>query len=197
MKQLALLAAKSSVMFKGLETWDLELGDSVHPSIVGQTVYGYRLAEMVAREIYGIVSYTNYLGIVVKIYAGPTIASVSKAGDNVTVSVTLASETVTGTEDVIDMPSTSGPPPCGFGFWDASANMDAVYSTASPPPVHRPVNGWNWGWSSGSKILTFVLPTPILGTIKMGFPYDNVSDFDPTLAIGGTTSLKPLQTWAS
>jgi hypothetical protein len=193
-KQLALITANSSAMFKGCETWDLELGDSVHPSIVGQTLYGYRLAEMVARELYSVTSYTDADGATVKIYAGPTIASVSLASDDVTVTVTLASETVTGTEDVIDMPSRSGPPPCGFAFWDASANMDAVFSSSSPPPVQRPMNSWSW--SSGSKTLTFTLATPITGTIAMAFPYDNVADFNPDTVIKGTTSDKPLQSWA-
>jgi hypothetical protein len=110
------------------------------------------------------------------------------------VTVTLASETVTGTEDVIDMPSRSGPPPCGFAFWDASANMDAVFSSSSPPPVQRPMNSWSW--SSGSKTLTFTLATPITGTIAMAFPYDNVADFNPDTVIKGTTSDKPLQSWA-
>ena len=193
-KQLALITANSSAMFKALETWDLELGDSVHPSIVGQTIYGYRLAEMVAKTCYGVTSYTNTAGATVKIYAGPTIASVSKAADNVTITVTLASETVTDTEDVIDMPSRSGPPPCGFAFWDASANMDAVFSSSSPPPIQRPKN--SWAWNSSSKALTFTLATPITGTIAMAFPFDNVADFNPDAVICGTTSDKPLQSWA-
>jgi hypothetical protein len=184
-KQLALLAANPTTMFKGCETWDLELGDSVHPSIVGQTTYGERLAEMVAKTLYGVTSYSG-----TTIYAGPTIASVSLAADDVTVTVTLASDS----GDAIDMPSRSGPAPCGFAFWDASANMDAVFSSSSPPPVQRPTS--TWSWSSGSKALTFTLPTPITGTIAMAFPFDNVADFDPDTVIKGSTSDKPLQSWA-
>lgn len=193
-KQLALITANSTKMFKAAETWDLELGDSVHPSIVGQTIYGYRLAEAVAKNCYSVTSYTDADGATVKIYAGPTIASVSLAADDVTVTVTLASETVTGTEDVIDMPSRSGPPPCGFAFWDASANMDAVFDSSSPPPVQRPTNSWSW--SSSSKTLTFTLATPITGALAMAFPYDNVADFNPDTVIKGSTSDKPLQSWA-
>jgi len=189
-KQLALITANSSAMFKALETWDLELGDSVHPSIVGQTIYGYRLAEMVAKTCYGVTSYNNTAGAPVTIYAGPTIASVSKAGDNVTITVTLAQEGA----DTIDMPSLSGPPPCGFAFWDASANMDAVFTSSSPPPVQRPMN--SWAWNSTTKALTFTLATPITGTIAMAFPFDNVADFNPDAVICGTTSDKPLQSWA-
>jgi len=193
-KQLDLITANSTKMFKAAETWDLELGDSVHPSIVGQTIYGYRLAEAVAKNCYSVTSYTDANSATVKIYAGPTIASVSLAADDVTVTVTLASETVTGTEDVIDMPSRSGPPPCGFAFWDASADMDEVFDSSDPPPVQRPMNSWSW--SSGSKTLTFTLATPITGTIAMAFPYDNVADFNPDTVIKGTTSDKPLQSWA-
>ena len=189
-KQLALITANSTKMFKAAETWDLELGDSVHPSIVGQTIYGYRLAEMVAKTCYGVTSYTNTAGATVTIYAGPTIASVSKAGDNVTITVTLAQEGA----DTIDMPSLSGPPPCGFAFWDASANMDAVFSSSSPPPIQRPKN--SWAWNSTTKALTFTLATPITGTIAMAFPFDNVADFNPDAVICGTTSDKPLQSWA-
>ena len=189
-KQLALITANSTKMFKAAETWDLELGDSVHPSIVGQTIYGYRLAEMVAKTCYGVTSYTNTAGATVTIYAGPTIASVSKAGDNVTITVTLAQEGA----DTIDMPSLSGPPPCGFAFWDASADMNVPFSNSSPPPVQRPKN--SWAWNSTTKALTFTLATPITGTIAMAFPFDNVADFNPDAVICGTTSDKPLQSWA-
>lgn len=187
-KQAALIAA-TATMFKGCETWDLELGDSVHPSIVGQTVYGERLAEMVAKTLYSVTSYTDADGATVTIYEGPTIASVSLAADDVTVTVVLAGDS----GDTISMPSRAGPPPCGFGFYDGSANMDAVFSTAGTlPPVQRPTG--DWSWSSGSKTLTFTLDTPITGTIKLAFPFDNVSDFHPDLVISGSTSGKPLQT---
>jgi len=192
-KQLALIA-NTATMFKGLETWDLELGDSVHPSIVGQTAYGYRLAEMVAKNIYGLTSYTDASGATVKIYAGPTIASVSKAANNVSITVTLASETVAGAEDAISMPSRSGPAPCGFAFWDASANMDAVFSSSSKPPIQRPTS--SWGWNRTSKVITFTLATPITGTLAMAYPFDNVDDFDPATVIKGSVSAKPLQSWA-
>jgi len=193
-KQLALITANTSPntvkMFKAVESWDLELGDSVHPSQDGQTVYGERLAEAVAKNCYSVTSYTNSDGDSVTIYAGPTIASVSLAGDDVTVTVTLTQEG----SDTIDVPSLSGPPPCGFAFWDASANMDAVFSSSSPPPVQRPTNSWSW--SSGSKTLTFTLATQITGTIAMAFPYDNIADFNPDTVIKGSTSDKPLQSWA-
>jgi hypothetical protein len=183
-KQVALIAADASTRYR-FETWDLELGDSVHPSIVGQTAYGYRMAECVAKNVYGVTTYNG-----TTIYEGPTISSVSLAADDVTVSVVLASDTL----DAISMPSRSGPPPCGFGFYDGSANMDAVFSTAGTmPPVQRPTG--DWGWVSGStKTLTFTLATPITGTIKLAFPFDNVSDFHPDLVISGSTSGKPLQT---
>jgi hypothetical protein len=145
---------------------------------------------MVAKTLYSVTSYTDADGATVTIYPGPTIDSVSLAADDVTVTVTLASDS----GDAIDMPSRSGPPPCGFAFWDASANMDAVFSSSSPPPVQRPMNSWSW--SSGSKTLTFTLATPITGTIAMAFPYDNVADFNPDTVIKGSTSDKPLQSWA-
>jgi hypothetical protein len=180
-------------VIKGPENWHRELADSVHGSIVGQTTYGYDGAEIVARELYGVTSYTNTDGDTVKIYAGPTIASVSLAADDVTVTVTLASETVTGTEDTIYMPPRSGPPPCGFAFWDTASNMDAVFSSSSPPPVQRPTG--DWSWNSTTKALTFTLATPITGTLAMAFPFDNVADFDPDTVIKGSTSDKPLQSW--
>jgi hypothetical protein len=193
-KQLDVIAASSGGMFKALETWDLELGDSVHPSIVGQTTYGYRLAELVAKTLYSVTSYTDANGDTIKIYEGPTIASVSLAADDVTVTVTLASETVTGTEDTIYMPPRAGPPPCGFAFWDASEDMDAVFSSSSPPPVQRPTG--DWSWNSTTKALTFTLATPITGTLAMAFPYDNVADFNLDAVIKGSVSDKPLQSWA-
>jgi hypothetical protein len=192
-EQLALLNDNPGAIFKGLETWDVELGDSVHPSIVGQTTYGYRLAEMVARELYGVTSYTDADGATVKIYAGPTIASVSLAADNVTVTVTLASETVTGDEDTIYMPPRAGPCPCGFAFWDAAEDMDQIFSSSYPPPVQRP--GGDWSWDPATKEITFTLATPITGTIAMAFPFDNVSDFNPDAVIKGSVSDKPLQSW--
>jgi len=182
-KQVALIAADASTRYR-FETWDLELGDSVHPSIVGQTAYGYRMAEAVAKNVYGVTTYNG-----TTIYEGPTIASVILAADDVTVTVVLAGDS----GDTISMPSRAGPPPCGFGFYDGSANMDAVFSTAGTlPPVQRPTG--DWGWVSGTKTLTFTLATPITGTIKLAFPFDNVSDFHPDLVISGSTSGKPLQT---
>jgi hypothetical protein len=183
-KQLQLITDNSTKMFKAAEAWDLELGDSVHPSIVGQTVYGERLAEMVAKTCYGVTSYSG-----TTIYAGPTIASVSKAANNLTVTVTLTQEG----SDTIYMPSRSGPAPCGFAFWDASANMDAVFSTSSPPPIQRPTSSWSW--NSTSKVITFTLPTAITGTLAMAYPFDNVADFDPDTVIKGSVSNKPLQSW--
>jgi hypothetical protein len=191
-KQLALVANNPTTMFK-FETWDTEIQDSVHGSIVGQTTYGYRMAEAVAKNYYGLTQYTNYSGVLVRIYSGPTITSVSKAVDNVTVTVTITAETVGGVEDTISMPSASGPPPCGIAFWDASANMDAVFSTGSPPPIQRPNQTWSWTSGSGTKIAVFTLPTPITGTLKMAYPYDNVPDFNPDLVIKGNISKKPAQ----
>jgi hypothetical protein len=187
-KQVALIAADASTRYR-FETWDLELGDSVHPSIVGQTTYGYRMAETVAKNVYGVTTYNNTAGAPVTIYDGPTISSVSKAADNVTITVVLAGDS----GDAISRPSMAGPPPCGFGFYDGSANMDAVFSTAgTKPPVQRPTG--NWVWVTGTKTLTFTLATPITGAIKLAFPFDNVSDFHPDLVISGSTSGKPLQT---
>jgi hypothetical protein len=186
-KQVALIAA-AATRFR-FETWDLELGDSVHPSIVGQTAYGYRMAEAVAKNVYGVTTYNNAASVAVTIYDGPTISSVSKAADNVTITVVLAGDSA----DAISRPSMAGPPPCGFGFYDGSANMDAVFSTAGTlPPVQRPTG--NWTWVTNTKTLTFTLATPITGTIKLAFPFDNVSDFHPDLVIKGGTSGKPLQT---
>lgn len=199
-KQLQLLADNPGAIFKGLETWDLELGDSVHPSNVGQTIYGQRLAEMIARELYGVVEYEDAaeqadpgFGTTVKIFEGPSIASVSLAADNVTVTVTVASETVTGTEDTIYMPPRAGPVPCGFAFWDASEDMDQIFNTTDPPPVQRPSG--DWSWNPATLEITFTLATPITGTIAMAFPFDNVSDYNPDAVIKGSVSDKPLQSW--
>jgi len=187
-KQNLLITNNSSIIFKALETWDLELQDSVHPSIVGQIIYGHRLAESVAKNIYGVTTYTDASDNEVTIYDGPTFSSVTLEPDNVTVKVVLAGDA----GDTIFMPSREGPPPCGFMFWDSSVDMNAVYSTADPFPGQRPKGDWDW--DSGDKEITFTLATPITGTLKMAFPFDNVPDFNPDLVIKGNTSGKPLQT---
>jgi hypothetical protein len=190
-KQLAYIGASGGAVIKALEAWDLEYADSVHPSIAGQTVYGERLAEMVALRCYGVTSYVNASGATITIYNGPSIASASLSSDGLTATVTLTQES----GDTIYMPPRDGPPPCGFAFYSAAADMDRVFTTGDPPPIQRPTQPW--GWNSTSRALTFPLTTPITGGLKLAFPADNVPDFNPDLVISGRTSGKPLQTWPS
>lgn len=177
-KQLALIAATTG-LFKSAETYDLELNDSVHPSMAGQKEQARRTAEMVARNVLG---KTVYASDGTTIYAGPSITGVTKL-THTTVQVTIS-----GNGESVSYPDDL---PCCFRFGDAAANYDAVFATASAVPVQAPVS-----FTRDGNVLTFTLSAPITGSIALFFPFDDLPGFDIDRVIYGASSRKPLQSWA-
>lgn len=162
-----------------VETYDLELRDSVHPSgttdFPAQYELGRRWAEALAKHAYAESG----------LYDGPSVSSVTKLSN------TSVQVVITGNGESVSYPSTSGPPPCLFRFGDAATNWDQVFTAETlAAAVQAPTS-----WSRSGNTLTFNFPNAITGTVQMFFPFNNCPDFDPGLLITGATSEKPLQSY--